>query len=102
MAKSALNRHHWYRVRNNRKRYNEWFYYREPRVYAARPAERREARRLNRNVKTPCLCSCSGCANNRHKLGYKAAHDIRWDHKTGFELRYKPRITLDDYYNENL
>ena len=104
MAKSALNRHHWFRLRKTRARYygDASYYIRTPEDYIPDRDWRRKAKRINQKARTPAICSCSCCANNRHKLGHKAMHDIRWDHKTGFELRHKHSPTLDQFYNDEL
>jgi hypothetical protein len=97
MAKSALRRHHWQRVKHNRKRYWMWgFTYR----YSGYLERVHDPERLNKLARTPCPCSCPGCANNRHTLGHKSMHDVRWDSKTGFEMRHKQRVYLEDFQED--
>lgn len=91
MAKSAENRHHWFRLRETRKHYLwNWAFY-------PTHSESRTAEILNKLARTPKSCSCHACARNRHKQGYKAMHDVRWDWKTGFELRHKQKFFLEDF-----
>jgi len=96
MAKRAIRRHHRERLKKVRRRYwNAGFHG----AYGTHPVHYPDADVLAKVVRTAKRCSCYMCGNQRWYWG-KPMHDIRWDHRTGFETKHPQPITLDVLYDE--
>lgn len=85
MAKSAIRRHHWERVKNKRKKY--WG--RDCRYNP--PLTQKQ---LNMVARTPKWCGCFMCSSHKRK---------KWGGKTFYQVRCNARIIseLRESQNEN-
>ena len=78
MAKSAMRRHHWERVKNKRKKY--W-----GRDGGSNPPLMQK--QLNMVARTPKWCGCVLCSSHKRKAcGRKTFYEIKYDAKVQFEL----------------
>lgn len=83
MAKTAKRRHHWMRLRKNRKHYHgHWF-------KAVQGDRRLEGRALNYMARHPKVCNGACCACSARVLGYQSFHDDVLDTKTFHCVKHK-------------